>query len=66
MACTRSGRSSPLHIEQEVHHIAVLYNVLFAFDTQFARRFNPDFAPMLVEVGEGVDLGSDEASLKIG
>src|SRR6188474_3528331 len=60
----RVRRSRRLDVEQEVHDVAVLDDVLLAFHAQLAGRLDRGLAAELLEVRERVDLGADEAFLE--
>jgi hypothetical protein len=54
------------HVEQEVHDVAVLDDVLLAFHAQLAGGLDARLAPELLEIRERVDLRADEALLEVG
>src|SRR3546814_10709426 len=55
-----------LHVEQKIHHFAILYHVVLAFRSHLAGLFRPllAFAGNKVVVAYG--LGADEAVFKVG
>jgi hypothetical protein len=53
-------------IEPEVHDVAVLHLVGLSFDAELADTLQCRLAAVLEQVGDGVDLGLDEAALKVG
>src|SRR5262245_30867462 len=61
-----SPTARQLHVEQEVHDVAVVDDVLLAFHAQLAGRLDARFAAVLVEVFERIDLRANEALLEVG
>src|SRR3546814_17736886 len=57
---------APLHVEAEVEDVAVLYQVLRAFDPHLAGFLGAGFAVAGDEVGARDGLGADEAALEVG
>ena len=55
-----------LHIEPEVHHVAVLDDVFFAFDPEFADFAAAFLTAMADKVVVAHDLSLNEAALKVG
>lgn len=55
-----------LDVEFEEHDVAVLDEVVLAFDAELAGFFNFGFGAVGEEVLAVVDLGFDEAALKVG
>ena len=54
-----------LHVEPEVHHIAVLNDVVLSFDSELSCGLQAGLALVFEDVGNRVDLGTDEASLEV-
>jgi hypothetical protein len=52
------------HVEQEVAHVPILHHVVLALDPHLARFLDRLLALVLLEVGDRVDLGPDEARSK--
>src|SRR5262249_913326 len=63
---TGRWRTLRLYIEQEVHDVAVLDDVVLALDAQLAGGLDRSLLAVLIEVVDGVDLGADEALLEVG
>ena len=57
---SRLPSTAPSHIELEVHHVAVLHDVVLALLAQLAGRTAPGLAAQLHVVGVGGRLGLDE------
>src|SRR5262245_24036707 len=53
-------------VEAEMHHVAVLHDVILAFKTEFAAIAGPRFAAKrsVIVIGDG--FGADESFFKIG
>src|SRR3569623_1835243 len=66
--CSTPGRlnNAPLDVEAEVHHVAVLHDVVLAFQTPLAGFLGFLLAAAGDEVGIGDDLGADEAAFEVG
>src|SRR5690606_8578052 len=64
----RSDGLSPnvLDVEAELHHVPVLHDVVLALHAGLALRAGLGDRAGLDEVGEGDDLGLDEALLEVG
>ena len=58
--------SLSLHVEAEVHDVAVLHHVVLAFDAELAGLTYGSFGTILDVVVVLDDLGADEALLEIG
>src|SRR5579862_618162 len=56
---------SSLFVEQEVHHVAVLHDIIFSFRAQFARGAAAFFAFVVHKIVVAGDFGADEALFKI-
>ena len=61
-----SPPSTPPNIEPEVHHVPVLHDVLLALHPQLADALERGLRAVLHQVGDGVDLGPDEAAGEVG
>jgi len=57
------NHGSSLHVEAEVHHVAILDDVFLAFQTPFTSFLGTGFTLELDEVVVGDDFGADEAFL---
>ena len=55
-----------LHVKEEVHDVAVLDYVVFAFDAHLAGGADGGFGLVLDEVLVLDDLGADEAAFEVG
>src|SRR3954463_5953859 len=54
------------YVEAEVHHVAVLDDVILALEPHLARFFRALLALAAHEIIEGDDLGTDESLLEVG
>ena len=54
-----------LHVEAEVDDVAILHDVVFAFDADEAFFAGRGYAAVFYEVIEVHDLGTDESALEI-
>src|SRR5947209_8540872 len=54
------------HVEQKVHDVAVLDDVLLAFHPQLTGGLDRGLVVVSLEVLDGVDLRADEALLEVG
>ena len=61
-----SQERSLLDVEQEVDDVAVFHDVFFAFAADFALGFGVGHGAEGLQVFEGDDLGTDEATLEVG
>ena len=55
-----------LHVEQEIHDVAVVHDILLALAAQQALCLRIGQRAAGLEIVEGDDLGADEAALKVG
>src|SRR5690606_30053476 len=60
------GRSSPLHVEAELHDVAVGHDVVLALDPRLSCSTHSGDRTGLDQVLEGDHLGLDEAALEVG
>src|SRR3954468_14178691 len=62
----RQAKQVSSYVEAEVHHVAVLDDVVLALEAHLARFFRALLALAADEIGEGDDLRANEALLEVG
>src|SRR5690242_12352038 len=65
-ACYAGASIAASHVEEEVRDVAVLHDVALSLGAELAGGLDGGFGLILLQIGEGIDLGADETALKIG
>ena len=65
LAILPTAPPAPLHVEQEVHDVAILHEVFLAFGTHKTCFLGGVPAAVLEEVGVAQSFGADKASFKV-
>src|SRR5690606_35754663 len=54
-----------LNVEQKMADVAILHDILLAFDTQFASLANLLFTSVSFQIGQRVNFDADEAAFEV-